>query len=178
MPRRVCLLEEANQLLLRGRAAEASRTLDEASTLIYRVRHRRYGNLLSLRLAELAYRAGRYPSALHSVRSVRSGLDERYDRSILLTALGLELKLARRLDIPDVRSDLEKRLERLTYSTRRAVSLSILARSEGVRAVKVPQSNEDVLGALLNRLRMNREDTLSGSLEQRLLGPSLRCVGL
>jgi hypothetical protein len=149
------LLEIANQLLLRGRLAEASQALSEASTRIYRSRHLRYGNQLSLRLAELSYRSGQSASALHSVKSVLSSLDERHDRVLLLMALGLELKLVRELGMTDSEEEVRVRLDRLTRATPRAVSRAILARA-GLRGGGDSASqatHEDLLGSFLDAFR-------------------------
>jgi hypothetical protein len=158
------LLEIANQLLLRGRLAEASQSLSEASTRIYRSRHLRHGNLLSLRLAELSFRAGQSASALHSVKSVRALLDERHDRVLLLMALGLELKLLRELGLSEAEDEVRRRLERLTRATPRLISRAILARAnpaaDRAGATIATAPSEDPLGTLVCAVRREPEAQL------------------
>ncbi|MBC7396395.1 MAG: DeoR family transcriptional regulator [Bdellovibrionales bacterium] len=122
------LLETANQLVLKGRLREASRALEETSTLIYRAQHRRYGHLLTLRWAELSYRKGEYAAALHSVRSTRSQLDREKDLPLILMALGLELKTLKQIDPADPAHELEEELLTLTKKSARMLSIGMLDR--------------------------------------------------
>ena len=122
------LLELANQFILRGKILNASNALNEASTLIYGSQHRRYGHLLALRFAEVAYRRGEFASALHTVQMQRSLLNDKYDRLNLLMALSLEIKLLIALGMDSQVAPLATVLAELTNKTAHSISRNILAR--------------------------------------------------
>lgn len=166
------LLELANQHMLRGQLREASKSLDEASTWIYRSQHRRHGYLLSLRLAELGYRSGQYGSSLHRVREVRGQLDPRHDRLTLIMALGLELKLLKALGINDAGPDLTSGLESLTAITGRSVSRAILARSSGTpsRPDSSRPSSEDAVARVLSRSHRDLREVAQEMISTGYLG--------
>lgn len=87
-------LELARQYTLRGRFAEAAKTLEAAAENIYANQNRRQEIRLNLRLAELAGRRGEFFQARHFLWFSRRLLHREVDASFELAALGIERKLA------------------------------------------------------------------------------------
>lgn len=94
-------LELANQFILRGRADDAKKILDEACESIYSSRNRRQIALLNFRLSFLIFLRGSADDALHLLRSAEMHLHEGVDRVLLQKMRSLRARIQGKSKIED-----------------------------------------------------------------------------
>jgi hypothetical protein len=145
------LLELARQLILRANPKAVAPILDEASRLIYTFKNRRQEALLNIRWASLSFMQGEPYRALSFAQSALRSLDLNVDKSLELMALGMQLKIVKRLSLPDREIELFDEIERKSRHTSGQMHRRILHRLDPER-FSLPQSKGDRIGSLIDRL--------------------------
>lgn len=153
-------LELSRQLVLRGRATEAQKILDDANDHIYRHQNRRQSALFNHRYAHLLFLRGEFHGALALLRSSFSQLDHRVDAVIQAQFAGLESKILLALGKPQkhydvaIRTSVDERVRERSLSQAKSRHLK----------------GEDPLGDVLDDIELHGHELVRGILEMGMLG--------
>lgn len=159
-------LELARQLVLRGRAGEAQRLLDESSDEIYRHQNRRQSAQFNLRYAHILFLRGENHGALALLRSSVNQLDLKVDTPLLLQFRGLENR---------IQSLLGKKEQLYSASPVTAIDHRIRIRGS---AKPSQLKGEDPLGDILDELEERKELLIPLLIERDYLGLIPRTLGM
>jgi tetratricopeptide (TPR) repeat protein len=143
------ILELARQMTLRGEWAEARKLLNDEAANIYAFENRRQETTLQLRLAELSYRQGDGPGAMHILQGARRCVDIICDRSFEIRVLGLEAKVEKNLFGHEPSTNQQARLRELSREFPNSTNTRIVNRTRG-KIEKILPDGEDPLGDLLD----------------------------
>ena len=153
-------LELARQLILRGKATQAQKILDEANDLVYRHQNRRQSAIFNHRYAQLLFLRGEFHGALALLRSSLSQLDPKVDAVIQAQFAGLENKILRALGKPELE---------YTIATRTSLDLRIRERAKKRLSLTILKG-EDILGDILDEIKTHGDELVKGITEMGLNG--------
>lgn len=160
------VLQTAKLLLLSGRFSDANTFLNDHFQIIYRNRNRRKIAKLNILMAQLFYWRGQFLEALSIVKIAQENLDQRIDRALHLSTLGLEVKILQQMKQPTAA------LERMNLiklgGLERYVNRRIQSRTQKTAAFSF-NYGEDRLGDVFDMAYKKERQALEIVLEKNLL---------
>jgi tetratricopeptide (TPR) repeat protein len=170
------LLELSRQFLLRGKAEDAERVLDQASQIIYMNQNRRQEVTLNLRYAYLCKLRGDYSRGLSFVQSAKRALDPRIDHALELAVLGQELALLRSFPSTDWSGRADETLKKIHEKSVRyggSINRQMIARAGEPTAKSTgksaPDISGDAIGTLKNLIHRDPPCALGAVMESGML---------
>jgi hypothetical protein len=170
-------IELARLQILTGDGHKAEASLRDASEGVYRLDIPFLDANLTFRYAHLATLQGDLVKALELIRTARSRATDANSASLMVSILGLENRILRMAGREDEAMTLEPQIRGLAEKSGQIISQRINARI-GIASTNDRKRGEDILGDLLDDVKLNVKDARTKILQAGFLGLSPNIIEL